>query len=94
VLNTKDLITDIKLYPNPVRDILNVSNTTSEDYKIFDMGGKLINSGKLERGSVNVSSLIKGAYIIQIGEVSRDSLKTNNVIKLCMTARENGQFFI
>jgi hypothetical protein len=94
VLNTKDLITDIKLYPNPVRDILNVSNTTSEDYKIFDMGGKLINSGKLERGSVNVSSLIKGAYIIQIGEASRDSLKTNNVIKLCMTARENGQFFI
>lgn len=75
VLNTKDLITDIKLYPNPVRDILNVSNSTSEDYKIFDMGGKLINSGKLERGSVNVSSLIKGAYIIQIGEASKRFIK-------------------
>lgn len=75
VLNTKDLITDIKLYPNPVRDILNVSNSTSEDYKIFDMGGKLINSGKLERGSVNVSSFIKGAYIIQIGEASKRFIK-------------------
>ncbi|MEI7486584.1 MAG: reprolysin-like metallopeptidase, partial [Chryseobacterium sp.] len=58
LLDTKDLMTDIKLYPNPVRDILNVSNTASEDYKIFDMGGKLINSGKLQRGSVNVSSLV------------------------------------
>ncbi|GEN74518.1 metalloprotease Fpp1 [Chryseobacterium hagamense] len=72
---TKDLITDLKLYPNPAKDILHVSNTTNEDYRIFDMGGKLINSGKLERGSVNVSSLIKGAYMIQIGEISRRFIK-------------------
>lgn len=75
LLNTKDLMTDIKLYPNPVRDILNVSNTASEDYKIFDMGGKLINSGKLQRGSVNASNLIKGAYMIQIGEISKRFIK-------------------
>ncbi len=71
----KDLITDIKLYPNPVKDILYISNTTAEDYKIFDMGGKLINSGKLERGSVNVSGLIKGAYMIQIGGTSKRFIK-------------------
>lgn len=75
VLDTKDMITDIRLYPNPVKDVLNVSNTTNEDYKIFDMGGKLINSGKLERGAVNVSGLIKGAYMIQIGEVSKRFIK-------------------
>jgi len=39
------------------------------------MGGKLINSGKLERGAVNVSGLIKGAYMIQIGEVSKRFIK-------------------
>jgi len=72
---TKDLITDIKLYPNPAKDILYISNTTNEDYRIFDMGGKLINSAKLERGSVNVSGLIKGAYMIQIGETSRRFIK-------------------
>ncbi|WP_294308579.1 reprolysin-like metallopeptidase [uncultured Chryseobacterium sp.] len=75
VTGTKDLLTDIKLYPNPAKDILYISNSTNEDYRIFDMGGKLINSGKLERGSVNVSSLIKGAYMIQIGEVSRRFIK-------------------
>lgn len=71
----KDLITDIKLYPNPAKEILYISNTKAEDYKIFDMGGKLINSGKLERGSVNVSNLIKGAYLIQIGETSKRFIK-------------------
>lgn len=75
IQDPKEVITDIKVYPNPVRDILNISNTTSEDYKIFDMAGKLINSGKLERGSVNVSSLIKGAYIIQIGETTKRFIK-------------------
>jgi hypothetical protein len=72
---TKDLITDIKLYPNPARDILNVSNTTNEDYKIFDMGGKMVNSGNLKGGSVNVSNLVKGAYVIQVGEVSKRFIK-------------------
>jgi hypothetical protein len=74
-IGIKDLITDIKLYPNPVKDILYISNTKAEDYKIFDMGGKLINSGKLERGSVNVSSLIKGAYMIQIDGTSKRFIK-------------------
>ncbi|TNV71634.1 hypothetical protein FGO68_gene4999 [Halteria grandinella] len=78
----KDLITDVKLYPNPVKDILYISNTTAEDYKIFDMGGKLINARKLERGSVNVSSLIKGAYMIQIGETSKRFIKNQQLINL------------
>ncbi|WP_262147398.1 reprolysin-like metallopeptidase [Chryseobacterium foetidum] len=73
--DTKDLFTDFKLYPNPARDLLNISNTTNEEYKIFDMGGKVIRSGKLERGSVNVSSLISGAYVIQIREISKRFIK-------------------
>jgi len=73
--NINNLMTDIKLYPNPARDVLNISNTTVEDYKIFDMGGKLINSGKIERGKVNVSQLTAGAYTIQIGETSKRFIK-------------------
>lgn len=74
-ISVQDLLTDVKLYPNPAKDILHISNTTNEDYRIFDMGGKVINSGKLERGSVNVSNLIKGAYMIQIGEISKRFIK-------------------
>ncbi|PIF45790.1 putative secreted protein (Por secretion system target) [Chryseobacterium sp. 52] len=76
IQETKEIAADIKIYPNPVKDVLNISNTTSEDYKIFDMTGKVISSGKLERGSVNVSKLIKGAYIIQIGEITKRFIKS------------------
>ncbi|MBK1896513.1 reprolysin-like metallopeptidase [Chryseobacterium paridis] len=75
ILNTENLLTGAKVYPNPVKDVLNVSNTTSEEYKIFDMAGKLISSGKLERGAVNVNHLIKGAYMIQIGETAKRFIK-------------------
>ncbi|HCA09497.1 reprolysin-like metallopeptidase [Chryseobacterium sp.] len=75
VQETKEALTEFKVYPNPVKDVLNISNTTSEEYKIFDMSGKVISSGKLERGSVNVSQLIKGAYVIQIGEATKRFIK-------------------
>jgi hypothetical protein len=39
------------------------------------MGGKLINSGKLQRGAINVSNLIKGAYMLQIGDISKRFIK-------------------
>lgn len=66
---------DMKLYPNPVKDILTISNTNNDEYKIFDMSGKLVHSGALQRGSVNVSNLIKGAYMIQIGETTKRFIK-------------------
>ncbi|MBK1896511.1 zinc-dependent metalloprotease [Chryseobacterium paridis] len=71
----KDLITEVKVYPNPVSDILNVSNTTSEEYKIFDVSGKIISSGKLERGTVNVNHLTKGTYLIQVREITKKFIK-------------------
>ncbi|STC97935.1 Uncharacterised protein [Chryseobacterium carnipullorum] len=36
------------------------------------MAGKLINSGKLERGSVNVSSLIKEPMLFKLERLRRD----------------------
>ncbi|MDR3025298.1 GEVED domain-containing protein [Chryseobacterium sp.] len=66
---------DIKLYPNPVKDILNISNVTSEEYIIFDMTGKILLSGKLDRGTVNVSSLLKGTYMIQLGDKAKKFIK-------------------
>lgn len=71
----KETSADMKLYPNPVKDVLTISNTNTEEYKIFDMSGKLIHSGTLQRGTANVSNLIKGAYMIQIGETTKRFIK-------------------
>ncbi|MDT3405994.1 UNVERIFIED_CONTAM: chitodextrinase [Pseudacidovorax intermedius] len=74
-ISSADLLTDVKLYPNPAKDVLNISNAPVKEYKIFDMGGKLIQSGQIERGAVNISSLVKGVYTISIGEVSKRFIK-------------------
>ncbi|WP_353145838.1 reprolysin-like metallopeptidase [Chryseobacterium sp.] len=71
----REASTEMNLYPNPVKDILTISNTDAEPYKIYDMSGKLIDNDILQRGSVNVSKLEKGVYIIQIKEFTKRFIK-------------------
>ncbi|AZA83564.1 secretion protein [Chryseobacterium lactis] len=67
--------TDMNLYPNPVKDILTITNTNTEDYKIYDMSGKLVNTGSLRNGTVSVSQLTNGTYLIQVGEFRKKFIK-------------------
>lgn len=67
--------TEIKLYPNPVKDILTLSNTKNEEYKIYDMSGKLAMEGTLQSGTLNVSRLAKGTYVIQVGKFAKRFIK-------------------
>ena len=63
----------ITLFPNPVREQLTVSNTTSiglEDAKIYDANGRLVqtlNLGDLQgQKTFDVGSLASGIYMVQI----------------------------
>lgn len=67
--------TEIKLYPNPVKSILTLTNTSNEEYKIYDMSGRLVSGGNLESGTVNVNKLTNGTYIIQIPGFARQFIK-------------------
>ncbi|MEC5158730.1 T9SS type A sorting domain-containing protein [Chryseobacterium sp. MP_3.2] len=56
----------LKIYPNPAVDVVNV--TAKQPIKaisIFDMTGKKLQSSK-STSQVNVSSLVKGTYILQV----------------------------
>ncbi|ARV16523.1 T9SS type A sorting domain-containing protein [Polaribacter sp. SA4-12] len=59
--------TGLKIKSNPVKSTLsfNSDKANGESYKIFQINGKLISSGKY-RNQINVSSLSKGLYLIQI----------------------------
>lgn len=74
-VNTPDTATPLKPYPNPVSDVLHISGMTDEEYSIFTMSGQLIFSGKLKKGSANVSSLISGSYLIHIGGATTRFIK-------------------
>ena len=50
----------IKIYPNPVSDVLNVTKVSDNaTYKIYNAVGQLIIDGKISKNSINVSSLVR-----------------------------------
>ncbi|MES2409884.1 MAG: zinc-dependent metalloprotease family protein [Bacteroidota bacterium] len=58
------------LYPNPVKgDVLNIANLESPStYKIFNMMGQELGSGKIENESIYVGSLKTGTFLIEVSD--------------------------
>lgn len=57
---------NLKVYPNPATDIVNISsNKKIENITVIDMTGKKVQSFKAGN-QINVSSLAKGTYILQV----------------------------
>ena len=56
------------LYPNPVKgDVLNIANLESQStYRIFNMMGQELGSGKIENESIYVGSLKTGTFLIEV----------------------------
>ncbi|MBL0101351.1 MAG: T9SS type A sorting domain-containing protein [Saprospiraceae bacterium] len=64
---TKDITTDVHIYPNPVKDILNLD--THEQWtkaEIYDISGRIMRSVSLDGLSIDVSGLVSGPYIMRM----------------------------
>ncbi|MCC9020099.1 zinc-dependent metalloprotease [Flavobacterium lipolyticum] len=66
---------DIILYPNPVKDILTISNMENEEYAIYNLTGQQILTGRTQTGQIDVSTLPNGLYIIRIKNSSKPFIK-------------------
>ena len=55
---------NIRIYPNPVQETLYFESPEETIYKIYDLDGRCLISG--EGKTINVSSLTKGTYLLQI----------------------------
>jgi len=63
VNNTKS----VQVYPNPVKDVLNVSNVAANaSYEIFNSAGQIVSRGTLDSGRATVNRLVKGVYFINV----------------------------
>ena len=71
----RTVTSEIKLYPNPAKDILNVYNAETTEFTIFDMSGKAVMNGKISDGKINVSELVKGVYMLQTGKSASRFIK-------------------
>ena len=75
------------VYPNPVKDILNIQNVYSNStISLFDILGKnyeinVINDFENNRLSLNMSNLETGIYFIRIQDINTGQLKTLRLIK-------------
>jgi subtilisin family serine protease len=58
------LDTELKVYPNPFTDVLNIANETGCDYQVYALTGKLIQAGKVQGASLSLSSLKAGVYLL------------------------------
>lgn len=65
------------LYPNPVKgDVLNISNLeTPSTYRIFNMMGQELGSGKIENDSIYVGSLKTGTFLIEVSNGTSTATK-------------------
>jgi hypothetical protein len=70
---------NIKIYPNPTNNIINIEGLNKNEnntIQIFDVQGKLVITKNItEKGTVDLSELNKGVYVIKIGEIAQRIVK-------------------
>ena len=72
--------TDINIYPNPAKDVLNIYNAENANISIFDIVGKLVISENniSATQSINISNLTKGTYFVTINR--NNSVETQKIV--------------
>lgn len=82
-LSTDDFFkNNFAVYPNPTRDVLNVSNVNSleiTDATITDINGRIVKEFRSSIASINVSDLNAGIYFLKINTL--EGLGTTKIVK-------------
>lgn len=73
---------EFAIYPNPVKDVLNIDLKTQKgNVKIFDLSGKVVKTAEVNKsGAIDVSKLSAGMYIVEI-TTNDHSKVTKKIIK-------------
>ncbi|MGE4513204.1 MAG: fibronectin type III domain-containing protein [Chryseobacterium sp.] len=68
--------TEILIYPNPVKTVLNVKNISKRaNYKIYNSAGQIVSSGIILNNKIDVHNLINGVYVIDIDDAQGTAQK-------------------
>ncbi|ESU24383.1 hypothetical protein FEDK69T_08300 [Flavobacterium enshiense DK69] len=62
-------LTAVKLYPNPATDLLNATEVSENaTYKVYNLMGQTVANGKFNNGSIDVSTIGSGNYLLEISD--------------------------
>ncbi|MFC7346143.1 BspA family leucine-rich repeat surface protein [Chryseobacterium zhengzhouense] len=71
---------NFSIYPNPASDFIYVKNLKNGlSYKIYDVAGRLIVKDNLNKNQIDIRSLSKGNYILQI--IIDNTIKSLKIVK-------------
>jgi len=66
----------IKLYPNPANEVLNVTAITEQaTFKVYNLIGQVVLAGKFNNNSIDVNTLERGNYLLEISDESKVTTK-------------------
>lgn len=74
----KVIIRDIRAYPNPVINILNIEKLDNSEIKfisVFDMFGRKVYSDTIEDNRIDLSHLSSGIYIVKLDDENYKDFK-------------------
>jgi len=83
--NTKEHAIEIKSYPNPVIQNLNIyANTEMHKIMLFDILGKCIykHEGSTSEKSIDMSNMPDGVYLMNVYDVKNICIKKERILKL------------
>lgn len=71
---------EFSVFPNPSNDFININSKEKiESYAIVDLLGKTVMSRKYNKETINISSLAKGVYILQLS--SEKGIASKKIVK-------------
>lgn len=56
----------INFYPNPVKELIFLSDFIDSDYEIYNLLGNMVQKGKSKDNYINVNQLAKGIYVLKL----------------------------
>lgn len=65
-INENSLDNKINFYPNPVKELIYITNLTDTEFEIYNLLGNIVQKGKTVGSKINVNQLVKGIYILKL----------------------------
>ena len=75
--NSFDAISGLKIYPNPAKNLLNITSDSFEakTVAIYNVLGKVVLSANVTNAPVNVANLAKGVYVVKVTEEGKTATR-------------------
>ena len=79
---TNEIDKNIKVYPNPATDFINVKTSRKSTYKIIDFNGKVVHQGNLEEteNRIDITGKQSGIYFLTVTDLQKHEVQTVKII--------------